>query len=313
MAIPKGKQIKLSKSQQLTAEGLELMQLLQTITADGKFTPDEVVELVKWLRRNKTSDLPAIKFLTETVEAVIADGKVSREEQETLYKALERVLPKELSEIANENREGIREKNKQKLKDSKEDEREQKQDQQAQARAERKLNVVVDDFNFMVAGTKHDGRSERIAAHANEGDQVLVLREPKNPFSKNACRLFLLNNQIEIGYVPENSNFRDGVAASLSELLDDGCKYQAYVSKMLTAGYSPIPVVIIKVFAPGSTIPDLRTAEVYRDGKIWVSKSGSKSNKENAQSGTGCLIGLVLFPLLGSFMALLLLKSASLI
>ena len=57
---------------------------------------DEFIELTRWLRANRNSDLPSIAFLVATVEQIIADLKVTREEQARLYKAIETILPPEV-------------------------------------------------------------------------------------------------------------------------------------------------------------------------------------------------------------------------
>ena len=258
MPVPKGKHIKLNKEQRETSEGLELIYLLQSVTADGKFTADEIKELVRWLRRNKDSSLPAITFLRETVEAVIADGKVTREEQETLYKAVERVLPRDLTALAKENRSEIRERHKEIREAEKAEQRQQKEAERERARAERHLNKKVGHYNFMVAGTRYEGRPKRIRAHAEEGLEVVVMREPSNPHSSNACRLFIADGMVEIGYVPERDSWGETPAASLAAELDDGCKYQANIYRMLTAGRSPIPVVVVDTYGREATLAGLR-------------------------------------------------------
>ena len=288
MPIPKGTHVKLNKEQRETAEGLELIHLLQSITQDGKFTAEEIKELTKWLRRNKESPLPAISFLTETVDAVIADGKVTRDEQETLYKAVERVLPKELTALAKENRTAIRERNKEIAEAEKAEAREQREQERAKAKAERHLNKKIGHYNFMVAGTRYDGRPKRIRAHAEEGLEIVVVREPTNRHSRNACRLFIADGMVEIGYVPERDNWGENPAASLSQELDSGCKYQATIYKMLTGGYSPIPVVVVETFDKDATLAGLR---------VPTGVAGRRAG------GQGCVGGLALMLMLAALVA----------
>lgn len=258
MPVPKGKRIKLTPEQRATAEGVELVQLLQTITADGRFSADEIVELTRWLRRNTASPVPAVSFLAETVQAIIADGKVTREEQETLYKAVERVLPRGLAEIAEQNRLEIRARHRRAAAAAKVAAREERAAQRERAKAERHLNRKVGHYNVMVAGVRREGRPRRIREHAVEGKEVIVVREPGNPNSPNACRLFLADGMVEIGFVPERSSWGDTPAADLARELDSGCRYRAFIYRVLTEARSPIPVVVVDTYGKRATLPGLR-------------------------------------------------------
>ena len=74
-------------------EGLDLLILCETMTADGRITNGEVRLLQKRLVRNQHSSLPAIEFLAGVVEQIIADGRITPQERDALHSALERVLP----------------------------------------------------------------------------------------------------------------------------------------------------------------------------------------------------------------------------
>ena len=49
--------LSLTKKQQKTVAGTELLALCQTITDDGQIANDEIVELRNWLHTNRDSDL----------------------------------------------------------------------------------------------------------------------------------------------------------------------------------------------------------------------------------------------------------------
>src|SRR4051794_38662567 len=87
--------ISLTKTQLLDGIGAELFSLCQGITADGRLSKDEVVALGLWLHANKDSPLPGITFLSETLNKIIADGHITREESRELLEAIEKVLPPE--------------------------------------------------------------------------------------------------------------------------------------------------------------------------------------------------------------------------
>lgn len=87
--------------------GAELFSLCQGITADGKLSKDEVVALGLWLRENRDAPLPGIAFLSETLNKIIADGQVTREEQRELLEAIEKVLPPDARKEAKSARKGL--------------------------------------------------------------------------------------------------------------------------------------------------------------------------------------------------------------
>ena len=90
----------LTKKQLEEPVALELLALLQTITADGRLLEEEVQLLKQWLDENRESSLPAVEHLRGSVEAILADGRVTTEECAWLQKAVETVLPKEERDLA---------------------------------------------------------------------------------------------------------------------------------------------------------------------------------------------------------------------
>lgn len=76
------RRLSLSKSDRRAGIGAELLTLCQSITSDGRLNDLEIGELRQWLRANRTADLPAIGFLVETVERILADGIVTDQERQ---------------------------------------------------------------------------------------------------------------------------------------------------------------------------------------------------------------------------------------
>src|SRR6185436_9915711 len=89
------KRLSLTRSQTAAGAGAELLSLCQTVTQDGSISQQEATELAAWLAANKSSDLPSIAFLCDTIAQILADGKVTHDEQKALYLAVEAVLPPE--------------------------------------------------------------------------------------------------------------------------------------------------------------------------------------------------------------------------
>jgi hypothetical protein len=89
----------LTKKQLEDPMALDLLALLQTMTFDGKILEPEIALLNQWLDDHKTSSIPGIAYLRESVQTVLADGRVTDQERAWLQKAVETVLPKEEREI----------------------------------------------------------------------------------------------------------------------------------------------------------------------------------------------------------------------
>jgi hypothetical protein len=60
-AAPETPRKSLTKSQLETAEAVELLALLQTVTEDGRVLEDEIAALRQWLDDNASSELPAAR------------------------------------------------------------------------------------------------------------------------------------------------------------------------------------------------------------------------------------------------------------
>ena len=93
----------------------------------------------------------------------------------------------------------------------------------------------------MVAGVRYEGRPQIISRYASPDDAVYLIRDRKNTFSRNAVEV-RLSNGMQIGFVPED------YATDVAPLLDSGLPHDAFITKILTGGRSPIPVVQAYVY-----------------------------------------------------------------
>jgi HIRAN domain-containing protein len=225
--------ISLTKTQRQTAAGAELISLCQAYTQDGHLADQEVTALREWLAENRDSGLPAISFLTATIEQILADGIVTPAERTALYKAIETVLPTDIRASVRGTRVAV--------------EATSKAQEQAGREAARHRNRAVDSWDFMVAGVRYEGRAAVVAAHANERDTAFLAREPTNRFSPHAVEVRLANG-LQIGYVPEE------FAIEIAHYIDRGHKHYAYIKKILTGGRAPIPVVVATVYERGAEL-----------------------------------------------------------
>jgi hypothetical protein len=227
--------VSLSRAQLASQAGADLLSLCQAVTSDGSLADEEIKEIQAWLLEHRTTDLPAISFLIPIVEGILQDGVVTEDEKKQLFVAIERVLPAEIRSISKSARRAVETVAKEVQKVEREKEREEK-------RNEREKRRPIARFDFMVAGTRYQGRGKIIEKSVSEGDSLILERDPRNRHSKNAIEILTSKGE-QIGFVPEDD------ATEIAPLLDAGNRAEATVKKLLTAGRSPLPVVVVSVYS----------------------------------------------------------------
>jgi hypothetical protein len=227
---PKAQRLSLTKKQLEEAVAVDLLQLLQTITADGRLLHDEVTVLSAWLRDRQKERLPAIAHLTGVVERVLQDGKVTDEERAFVQQEVERILPAAARAEATMRR------------------REARADDKRLAAEEQRRRAPLADFDFMVAGVGFDNRQPTIE-HVRADDRVYLAREPQNAYSPNAI-LVLRADGADLGYVPEEE------AKRLAPILDGGAHQDATVKRTLSGYRGRIPVIWGGLYRPDADAPD---------------------------------------------------------
>jgi hypothetical protein len=85
--------LSLTHAELCTELGRELLSLCQSVTADGRLSPDELEALKQWLRDAETASMPAAKHLRWVIAKVLADGKITPEEYREVHRAVEGALP----------------------------------------------------------------------------------------------------------------------------------------------------------------------------------------------------------------------------
>lgn len=256
------RQLTVSKADRETAIGLELLELCQTITEDGRILDEEVSALRSWLEDNSHVDMPAIEALRQCVVEILSDGVLKDEERLHLQKLIERILPPDLRQYAVLKRREVSEQEKAVAALKREEARER-------AREQRELDSSLRSFNFMVAGIAYENRGAVIAEHAREGMSAYLIRDRANRYSAHAIEVRLRNGS-QIGYVPEE------VAVELAPLLDAGCKSFASIKRLLTKtrrGYD-IPVIGGQIYGEHAQVA----------GAVSEAEVPSKPQS----SGTGC-------------------------
>jgi HIRAN domain len=217
------RRISLTKLQLRTELGAELLSLCESITAYGNLEPEERDALHQWLDDSNAVDLPAASYLREIVEKVLAIGKMKPDECREVYRVIETVLPPQVRRGAHAAR------------------REVEARSRERSAEERERHRPIESANFMVAGVRHGNRPAIIARFAKADQAVRLVRDRDSEYGSNAIAV-CLENGMPIGFVPEDHS------TLLAPLLDEGASYQASITRILTGGRSPIPVVEARLY-----------------------------------------------------------------
>jgi HIRAN domain len=231
---PSKPRVSLTKAQLQDGIGAELFSLCQGMTADGELSKDEVVALGLWLRDNRDTPLPGIDLLSETLDRIVADGRITRDEERELMEAIEKVLPPDARKEAKVARKAVEARRKAEEKAAREQQRKQE-------RAKEERRWPEDEFDFMVAGVQFEGRDRIVKRSLKAGDRVRLRPEPDNPHDDDAVAVTLLDGR-RIGYVPRRDS------ADVSDCLDLDDLYVATVKKILTGGRVPVPVIVVQFY-----------------------------------------------------------------
>lgn len=97
------KRISLSKKHIAAEDGQALLELLLNLAEDGVISNDEIHRLNEWVQMERSKCvIPAVAFLGEVLEGILADGIIEEAERSELHHAILRVLPPELRAQAKE-------------------------------------------------------------------------------------------------------------------------------------------------------------------------------------------------------------------
>jgi hypothetical protein len=226
--------VSLSKKQLETAAGAELLKLCQSIKSDGRLSKDDIINLANWLAANKQCGLSGVDYLYGVVERIVADKRVSADEMKELHVAIEKVMPSDARKGAAESRKAIEKAIKQKKKEIERAEREAekqaerlKKEQERERRRQERANRLQ-GFHSKISGVtqRNDDGSDRqtlIRDYVQPGMQLIVKREPDNPYDDCAISLWvktrtlrIFESERQIGYL------NTCVASDLAPYLDKG-------------------------------------------------------------------------------------------
>jgi hypothetical protein len=83
----------LTHAELCTQLGRELLVLCQSVTSDGRLSPEELAGLKQWLSDAESAAMPAAQHLRGVIQKVLADGRITPDEYRAVHRAVEAVLP----------------------------------------------------------------------------------------------------------------------------------------------------------------------------------------------------------------------------
>jgi hypothetical protein len=98
------------------------------------------------------------------------------------------------------------------------------------------------DFETYVVGLRYENRLEHLS-QVNEGDKLRLVREPNNPFDRNAMAVHTDAGQ-RLGYVRRSKAF------VVSTLHDEGWRFDCYVERIYPASRHPNRRLLVHIPAP---------------------------------------------------------------
>jgi hypothetical protein len=255
------RQFALTRSQLATELGAELLSLCQTVTADGRLEAEEIAGLQQWLGDAAAAEMPAARFLRGVIEHVLADGRITPEEYQEVYRAVEAILPFEARQQAYAARQHA-----------------ESSDSEARAPASTVTAAVAGavpvspapilDLTFMVAGVRQDGRPALIEQQACAGLAVTLDPAATGPCSGDAVAVRLPGGA-QIGFVPAAE------ARQVVALLQSGGPCSAHIVRIRSSGRHPIPVVQARFFpaaleamSPPAPVSSQPPAAAHRWGRM---------------------------------------------
>jgi hypothetical protein len=236
------RQFALTKPQLATELGAELLSLCQAVTADGRLAPEEIDGLRHWLGDAEAAEMQAARFLRDVIERVLADGRITVEEYQEVYRAVEAVLPFEARQQAHAAREQAESADRPTRAPT------LAMPHAAAGTAQAEPTPIL-DVTFMAAGVRQQGRPALIEQRASAGTALTLELGADTPHGDESIALKLLDGA-EIGRVPAAEVRR------LAALLRQGHPCSAQIVRIRSSGRSPIPVVQVRFFAGATGAAD---------------------------------------------------------
>ena len=214
-----------SGKQRASEAALELVEICNTMTHDGRILDESIAELRDWARHYADLELMNRPVVRRTINKIFQTGQISDAERSELYLNIDKLLPRELQQALRGKR-------------------------GAPEPADRARGLSIEAYDFVVSETHYEDRTTAIVRYASQGDDLLLMRDPDNACSPNAIVLRLPSG-FDVGFVPEYS------ARSLAQYLDAGYPYRARIRRILPGRVAPILIVSTDVYPSDTSVEGL--------------------------------------------------------
>jgi hypothetical protein len=214
-----------SGKQRASEAALELVEICNTMTHDGRILDEAIAELKDWTRHYADLELMSRPVVRRTINKIFQTGQISDAERSDLYLNIEKLLPRELQQALRGKR-------------------------SAPEPADRDRGLSLEAYDFVVSETHYEDRTTAIVRYASMGDDLLLMRDPNNACSPNAIVLRLPSG-FDVGFVPEYT------ARSLAPYLDAGYPYRARIRRILPGRVAPVLVVSADVYPTDTAVDGL--------------------------------------------------------
>ena len=293
MAEERRRVVTLSKAQAETAAGRELVDLLTDLSADGNVTREEMDRLRAWLEVDRSVDFPAMSFLYETIDQISADGEITEDELDLLALAIERVLPKDVREVAATKRKEARQLRRVAQREvARQTMIAQRAEKRTVRDAAQAREGILYRADFAVRGAFRFAARREECERLIVGDAVTLEREPDNAHDPNAV-LVLGERDCELGYVPREE------ARTMAPLLDAGADAEAKIHRLWETPDGHVVPILVATLRQGSAAPRALQREP-RPSELTVADSNISrpTGNENSTAVWFLAIGALLIALL---------------
>jgi hypothetical protein len=220
-----GEREPLSPARRATPAGIDILALCRSLPPDGRLSKDDLDLLRDWASRYHDVSLPAQEYLSGVVTKALVDERLTADERDWVYFAVESVLPVQLRKSTQDERRVA---------------------ELLKAESDGRADATL-SFDFLLAGVHLDGRWQTIQSHVKAGDVVYLVRSPADALRDERVRVVLPTGEC-IGFVPEED------ALPIAPEVARGARVEATVRKILAGGQYPIPVIGGRVHCSASTL-----------------------------------------------------------
>jgi len=253
---------------------------------------DELQRLRAWLEVDRGVDFPALSFLYETIDQISADGEITEDELDLLALAIERVLPKDVREVAATKRKEARQLRRVAQREvARQTMIAQRAEKRTVRDAAQAREGILYRADFAVRGAFRFAARREECERLIVGDAVTLEREP-NAHDPNAVLVFG-ERDCELGYVPREE------ARTMAPLLDARADAEAKIHRLWETPDGHVVPILVATLRQGSAPPRALQLEPRpQEPTVADSNISRPTGNENSTAVWFLAIGALLIALL---------------